>query len=230
MTMIELDARVANPELRSGFRHSDIRAWVTANRGLLVWACLTLIQNWIARGKETETNVALASFENWARVIGGVLKSAVLGGFMGNRDDLRDIASSDKDDAVRMLVAELAGYPEDTIFRPASDAQIASQRSTKVVSIMNVLNNGCEATGNKPILIDGWGYNTRDPEAYAHGGRIGRHFRELARRAWIITDENGSDVEVRFVEHTDTRNRVPYYSMSQKLVDDAGTGSGPTDL
>jgi hypothetical protein len=104
LVMIDLDARVANPELRTGFRHEDIRGWALENRGELVWACLTLIQNYIARGMPQQNEVILASYENWSRVMGGVLKEAGLNGFMENRNELRSKADDESDDDLLMLI------------------------------------------------------------------------------------------------------------------------------
>ncbi len=47
---IRLDARVDQPWRRSGFRHPNLTAWVKANRGKLVAACLTLCRAWVAAG------------------------------------------------------------------------------------------------------------------------------------------------------------------------------------
>lgn len=104
LTMIDLDAQVANPELRTGFRHKDIRGWAKDNRGELVWACLTLIQNWVAQGMPAETDVALASYENWSACVGGVLKTAGLGGFLNNRAALKEKASDEDNDSISFLL------------------------------------------------------------------------------------------------------------------------------
>lgn len=104
LIMIDLDARVANPELRTGFRHKDIRGWAKENRGELVWACLTLIQNWIAQGMVAQKDVALASYENWSAAVGGVLKAAGLNGFMENRDALKEQASDSENDNLAFLL------------------------------------------------------------------------------------------------------------------------------
>src|ERR1700722_10933368 len=63
------------------FKHYPLAEWVRQNRGQLIWAALTLIQNWIAQGKKPGTRT-LGSFENFSRVIGGVLDAAGIGGFL----------------------------------------------------------------------------------------------------------------------------------------------------
>lgn len=104
LIMVDLDAQVANPELRTGFRHKDIRGWAREHRGDLVWACLTLIQNWVAQGMEMQKDVVLASYENWSGAVGGVLKAAGMKGFMQNRDKLKEKASDDEGDAMSFLL------------------------------------------------------------------------------------------------------------------------------
>jgi len=84
---IRLDARVDQPWRRASFRHKNLMEWVRENRPSLVAACLTLGQGWIAAGRPAPEQ-SLGSFEEWARVIGGVLGVAGVPGFLGNLDDL----------------------------------------------------------------------------------------------------------------------------------------------
>ena len=106
LILINLNAKMANPEMRTGFRHSDIRGWVTENRGKCVWACLTLIQNYIAKGRVVQNEDILASYENWSRVVGGVLKASNINGFLQNKEELREKADdSESDDIILFLEA-----------------------------------------------------------------------------------------------------------------------------
>lgn len=102
--LIDLDAQMENPEEREGWRHQDIRRWCRNNRGQLVWACLTLIQNWIADDKPHFTGRALNSYENWSYVMGGICESAGLGGFLGNREDLKNMASDGRENDILYLL------------------------------------------------------------------------------------------------------------------------------
>ena len=94
LVRIRLDAHVERPWQRGSFRHPDLMTWVRANRAKLVAACLTLCQAWIAagrpRGKKT-----IGSYENWAGVIGGILETAGIEGFLGNLDEM--LAASDSE-------------------------------------------------------------------------------------------------------------------------------------
>lgn len=104
LIMIDLDARLANPEMREGFLHDDIRGWATENRGKLVWACLTIIQNWVAQGMKHQKDIVLASYENWSGAVGGVLKAAGLGGFIGNREALKASSTDNEGDDIILLL------------------------------------------------------------------------------------------------------------------------------
>lgn len=106
LIMIDLDTRSPHPETRSNWRHADVKAWVKANRGDLVWACLTLVQNWIALGRPAGTAKPLASFEVWTNVMGGILEAAGIGGFMENREDLKARATDDTGNAFYVLLAQ----------------------------------------------------------------------------------------------------------------------------
>ena len=93
---IRLDAAVERPWLRDGFRHCDLRAWVRAERGRLIAAVLTLVRGWIADGSP-KGDVRLGSFEAWSRVVGGILASAGVPGFLADRHD--EVEVSDPEEA-----------------------------------------------------------------------------------------------------------------------------------
>jgi hypothetical protein len=81
-----LDAHTEEPWRRGGFRHADLRSWVKDQRGRLIAAALTLGQAWLdAGGPPGKT--PLGMFEDWARVLGGVLAVAGVDGFLANLDD-----------------------------------------------------------------------------------------------------------------------------------------------
>ena len=94
---IRLDAHVERPWQRAGFRHPDLMIWVRANRARLVAACLTLCQAWIAAGRPRGART-IGSYENWAKVLGGVLEIAGIEGFLGNLDEM--LEASDGEGAI----------------------------------------------------------------------------------------------------------------------------------
>lgn len=83
---IRLDARVARPQERDGFRHDPLETWARDNRGQLAWSALTLVRAWLAAGRP-RGSVTMGSYESWCHVLGGVLDVAGLGAdFLGNRE------------------------------------------------------------------------------------------------------------------------------------------------
>jgi hypothetical protein len=94
---IRLDAHIDQPWRREGFRHPDLMGWVRANRARLVAACLILIRAWIAAGQPKGTRV-IGSYENWSRIMGGILEHARIEGFLGNLDEM--LAAADGEGAV----------------------------------------------------------------------------------------------------------------------------------
>lgn len=91
---IRLDAGVASPALRTGFRHPDLMVWVRANRARLVAGCLTLGRAWIAAGRPSGTRT-IGSYESWAQIMGGVLEVAGIEGFLGNLDEMMEASDSE---------------------------------------------------------------------------------------------------------------------------------------
>jgi hypothetical protein len=85
---IRLDAHTSRPWQRTGFRHPDLLGWISAQRGDLVHALLTLSQAWYTAGQPDAPTPILGSFEAWTRTIGGILHHVGVPGFLANLGDL----------------------------------------------------------------------------------------------------------------------------------------------
>jgi hypothetical protein len=94
---IRLDARVEQPHLREPkeFRHGDLGGWAAAHRHELVWAALVLGRAWVAAGRPPGRRT-IGSFESWARVVGGVLETAGIPGFLGNLQELYERSNEER--------------------------------------------------------------------------------------------------------------------------------------
>jgi hypothetical protein len=110
---IRIDCAHPAPEARPAatFKYQDLDGWVRENRRRLVWACHVLIANWLAKGKPAG-RAHMASFESYARVMGGILEAAGVPGFLDNRDAyMQDV---DEDASILSEVVQLwyakAGY------------------------------------------------------------------------------------------------------------------------
>ncbi|MBI1292946.1 hypothetical protein GC173_17180 [bacterium] len=84
--LISLDPAQPRPWDRAGFKHPDLVGYLRQTRPLIVAAVLTLVQNWIAKGRPLCTTRRMGSFESWVSVVGGILNAAGVDGFLGNRD------------------------------------------------------------------------------------------------------------------------------------------------
>lgn len=83
---IRLDAKTPNPALdrpKSFFKHHPLQDWLMEMRPALVWACLTIVAHWFARGRPVG-KTTMNSFDHWAAIMGGILESAGIEGFLSN--------------------------------------------------------------------------------------------------------------------------------------------------
>ena len=92
---IRVDALLARPWLRDGFRHQDILAWVEEHRSELLSMLLTMVRAWIVAGRPNGIAPKIGSFVKWSQVIGGILTYAGVEGFLGNAAELYDSADQD---------------------------------------------------------------------------------------------------------------------------------------
>lgn len=84
---IRINAKEEHPHLRSAFRHADLVAWTVAHRGELLGAVYALVNAWLAKGRPSHEGQRLGSFESWSDVLGGILATAGVPGFLGNLTD-----------------------------------------------------------------------------------------------------------------------------------------------
>lgn len=119
--LIVLDPQVERPEDRTGFKY-NIDAHVAAHGGKYLHAFMTLVQHWIATGCKEWTGKALGGFERHSAIIGGILESAGIMGFLGNREVLRSTVntSTPEDDLMDALIEMYNATPpskDGTLFR-----------------------------------------------------------------------------------------------------------------
>ena len=100
---VRLDARVASPHRRSGFRHANLRQWALDNRGNLVAALLVLARAWFNAGKPMGNHAPLGSYESWCQVIGGILENAGVRGFLANSVELHERVDPEEQQAESFL-------------------------------------------------------------------------------------------------------------------------------
>ena len=90
---VRLDPGVERPWIaRNQFEHESLRSWADKNRGNLIKAALILIQAWLFAGRPKPECKPLGSFEDWSEVIGGILKTAGIKGFLSNLTEFYEMA------------------------------------------------------------------------------------------------------------------------------------------
>lgn len=102
---IELDAKCARPEDREGFRHPDLMRFVRENRPALARAFLVMARAWWVAGCPAPKLKTWGSFEDFVRVVGGILEYAGVTGFLANRQEFRDAANESRHEWSAFLAA-----------------------------------------------------------------------------------------------------------------------------
>lgn len=111
---VRLDAKMARPWERSGYRHTDLTSWVAENRGDLVASLLCMARAWFVAGKPSPGILEIGGFESWTRTIGGVLEFAGVAGFLANLHELYDSS----DDVSQQWQAFLESWHDSYGSRP----------------------------------------------------------------------------------------------------------------
>ena len=60
-----------------------------------MWAVFVLVRAWVSAGRPTFTSVKLGGFSQWVNVVGGILQTAKVGGFLSNLETLYDAADEE---------------------------------------------------------------------------------------------------------------------------------------
>lgn len=92
---IRLTPQEEKPWLRQDFKHKSLLTWAKSRRSRLIWSALTLIQSWISAGRPKANIIPLGSFEEWTKVMGGILGHAEISGFLGNILEFYDTADTE---------------------------------------------------------------------------------------------------------------------------------------
>lgn len=100
-----MDARQSKPFMRDGFRHPNLKAWVSNHRGALLAALLTIARAWFVAGKPAPKLTPLGGFEAWTTMTGGILEFAGVEGFLGNAAALYEETDSDSTEWEGFLLA-----------------------------------------------------------------------------------------------------------------------------
>lgn len=212
--LIDLDRKAVDPSKyvpEGGWRHKDVREWTREHRTELVHACLTIIQYWVTQGMQRSDDT-LASFENWAGVMGGILTAAGVGGFMGNQDELTGL-SDGRDDELASVVQAIA---ERMYGVDGARLYIGSKTDKETAAGKFGLFDILHAMDETPRL-DQWGYrevysgDSVEVE-YHNRTKAGLRFSKAAKRTYRV-EIDGKAYEARFVQEHDTRANAKCYRL-----------------
>ncbi len=108
--LIRIDPEMERPELREDFKYQQPE-WTYEHRAELAAALLTLARAWVVAGRPEPDTPTLGSFEEWCRVVGGILQYAGYEDFLGNQGELRDTEFSE-DNRWSMLLESIYEWQE----------------------------------------------------------------------------------------------------------------------
>jgi hypothetical protein len=83
-----LDCKETQPWQRTEFKIPNLKKWVLEHRAELVEALLTIARSWYAAGQPKGDAPILGSFEEWSRILGGILHHVGVLGFLENLQEL----------------------------------------------------------------------------------------------------------------------------------------------
>ena len=110
-----LDAKADRPWEREKFKHDPLMVWVREERHQLVWALLVLVQNWLALGRPAWTGRPMGTFEEWSRVVGGILSAAGIEGFLANREELYRTVDGETEEWRAFVLAWWEGFASQAV-------------------------------------------------------------------------------------------------------------------
>ena len=109
---IRLDAQCARPYERTGFK-LRLCEWLPRNSGRITAALVTIARGWFAAGQPAAQVRPLGSFEEWSRIIGGILEFAGIDGFLANQDELHTHADDESAVIEGFLLAIIDEFGEE---------------------------------------------------------------------------------------------------------------------
>ncbi|MDO6455613.1 hypothetical protein Q4494_00860 [Celeribacter halophilus] len=210
--LIDLDRKSVDPAKyvpEGGWRHKDVREWTREHRAELVHACLTIIQHWVVEGMQRSEDT-LASFENWAGVMGGILKASGVPGFMGNQPELIGL-SDGRDDELAGVVQAIADAMHG---EESARLYVGSKTDKETMEGKFGLFDILHAMDDTPRL-DQWGYavdRVSGEIRYENTRKAGVRFKAAAKRTYGVK-LGGVPYTARFEQEHDTSANAKCYRL-----------------
>lgn len=112
---IRIDADAEKPWEREGFKHPNLKQWVKENRNQLVTAAITLIRAWVERGMPSYTGKGKSSYSEWSSVLGGILETVGIKGFLANESELFETTVNENFVLTEFVKAWIDAYGMKTV-------------------------------------------------------------------------------------------------------------------
>jgi hypothetical protein len=145
---IRLDAKMSRPWERTEFKHSDLLAWVSEQRGELLCALLTLCAAWYAAHKPHAEVPAIGSFEEWACTVGGVLHYAGITGFLVNLEEMYESSDESTPQWEAFLQALATAFGQDCFTAKQLTERIAGGDRALAETVPDELADAVEKPGS----------------------------------------------------------------------------------
>jgi hypothetical protein len=119
---IRIHSKVDSDQWRNrDFAHPDLLSWIFANRGTALYHLLVLVKAWQAAGHPAQDpkTPKFESFEAFRQVVGGILNSAEISGFLLNLEEARQEADEESSTLRAFLDAWASQHRQEAVF--ASD-------------------------------------------------------------------------------------------------------------
>ncbi len=176
---IRLDAHQAQPWKRTGFRHPDLKPWVTANRQQLLHALCTIVRSWWQAGRPLAESIsAMGGYTAWVRNVGGILQHAGVTHFLANLDEFH--ATADRE--AQAWEAFLNGWSDNYGEEPMTVAELITKMSDVYVGhkLREVLPEDLSGYWDTPGFSRRLGQALRRRSG-RHYGHDGMHLVEMPR-------------------------------------------------
>lgn len=157
---VKIMSEEERPEHRTGYKHSDLRSWVKAERVRLATAGLTILRGYQVAGKPDQKLINFGSFEEWSSTVRNAI---VWAGFADPYEGNEDIQQKADSDAVA-IGALLQAWYETFREMPVSMAKIAKMEPIEEPENQAEIERNASLTALKECLSavagndkgDGW--------------------------------------------------------------------------
>lgn len=112
---IRMDSKQEQPEDREGFKVPDLPAYVREERPALVAAAVTLLRAWIAKGRPVWSGRPVGSYEQWSRIMGGILETVGVPGFLLNRQEMNQRLNPERERWADLFTAWHGAHGENAV-------------------------------------------------------------------------------------------------------------------